>query len=101
MKTSCHLVLDLKNCTVSCEVVGNYYAGDQGDWMTPSSPPEFDIELLIVKSLELSDGTKIPTEWLLVRDWYDLVKNLVWDKILEDDGIYYSLIHQVEECLND
>jgi hypothetical protein len=101
MKTHCDLDIEFKNCTVSCEVVCDYYAGDQGDWMQPPSPPELDIELVIVTSLELSDGTKVPIEWLLVRDWYDLVKNVVWDKILEDDDIYYSLLDKVKECLND
>jgi hypothetical protein len=101
MKTSCHLDIEIKERIISCEVICDYIPGDQGDWMTPPSPPDIDIEIIVVKSIELFDGIRIPTEWLLVTDWYNIAKNLVWDQLLLDNNTWCRLCEAIEDSLDD
>ena len=101
MKTSCHLELEIKERIIDCEIICDYIPGDQGDWMTPPSPPDIDIDKIIIKSLKLFDGQFIPITWLVEHNWYEIVQDIVLDKLNLSDDCWYQLYEAIEDSLND
>jgi hypothetical protein len=101
MKFNCYLDIEIKDRIINCEVIGNYIPGDQGDWMTPPSPPDIDIDRIIIKSIKLFDGEFISVTWLVEHNLYNLVQDIVFDKLNWSNDCWYKLCNAVEDSLND
>ncbi len=85
-----------------CDIRYYYLPGDPGvryypdGTGCPPTGPEIYIHKVTVNAIYLLDTTYVDREWLETSGWAAWADNTAWDKIDNNDDIYYILCENAE-----